>query len=231
MDEKTIEKYEEKLESSGHQHVLKREISPKDQKFLELFKQTGGKSASWCVKEVWGDKLSPRSVGRKASDLMRKYNLVSERKRTMLRPKTIHDTRNYKDRMVATVKRKLISGELSEAECFDEMSRLAFRSGDDRVRFMADKELREWIKDAHQELKANELAEEEIVALLIRALSDLPQPKYIEVLLGIRKHRKYLAEQRARKVDAAGIIRREREKMAGMGDTVPLDDQVVVSLT
>jgi predicted transcriptional regulator len=226
MDEKTIAKYNNSLEKKGRSHIFTREMSEKEQQFVDLFKRTGGKSASWCVRQVWGNDISMRTVGRKASVLMKRFNLISDRKRTMTRPVTVRNTNDAKERIVATVKKKLMSGQISEAECFDEMSRLAFRSVDDRVRFMADKELREWIKDAQQELKANELAEEEVVNLLIRALSDLPQAKYYEVLAGIRAHRRFLAQEKVKKPDAEAIIRHEREKMAGSGDTVPLDDQV-----
>lgn len=114
-----------------------------------------------------------------------------------------------------TLAQALKSGELSFSEIFRETRKIAFAYKDVSERQKALVKLKEWLDEAKAQSEAYEMAERDVVSLLVSAFTSIPGSKYVEVLRLTHEARRKHITERTRKIDVDAIIADEQSKKIG----------------
>jgi len=193
--------------------------------FIDFYRKCGNATSAFL--EVWPERGKNVSSARcSASNMVKKFNLKGKNSEWFNRQ--IQNSReDIESKIISHVKSMYIAGEIDENELFKRMSRLSSHAVSDQTRFVATKELRQWVREAKAEVEANKLSLMDIISLMINALSDLPKIKYIEVLKGARKKRMELIKERTIFFDPDKIRNEVKNKMISGGDFVCLNDKVI----
>jgi hypothetical protein len=115
-----------------------------------------------------------------------------------------------------TLAQALAVGELSFAEIFKEVRKIAFAYKDISERQKALNLLKNWLDEAQKASNAYEMSERDVVDLMAKALASIPKDKYIQVLKQCRDIRKGLIRKRNQVFDVEAIIRDEQSKKIGI---------------
>jgi hypothetical protein len=190
------------------------------EKYLECKNATAAAQIVWPVR---CKKTSYASV--LGCEMVKKFNLKGK---DLEKVKRVHREaakgRKREELIVPYVKDLYLAGQITEEELVKRMARISERSLSEAARFNATKELREWLKEAKEELEANRLSEVDIIPLMIAALVELPREKYIKVLLGMHKKRSQLSREKNKVFDADKIREMEKARRMGLGEPITLPD-------
>lgn len=208
-------------------HTIK--LTPEELKFYDYLRATG--NATDAYRRTWPDDaitLRAASLNNKASKLVMKHNwtgLLKKQKPPVRTKKALevgtpnkHIARGvHGDEMVLFAARQYKAGALTEEELWDQMYTLSREAIQESVRMAATDKLKSWYDLARADIKSSELSEQDIVTLLIGAISDLPREKYLAVLRGARAKRLDLIGRRTEVIDVdAEVARFKAEKEANV---------------
>lgn len=161
----------------------------KEKLFIQEYRIHGNATA--CVLKFFTERQWTNQQARtKGWLLVKKFNLKGRNKILTAKKHGISDLVRY-------VEDKYKHGEIDEEELFSEMRNLAYHSTSDQTRFNALSRLKEWFTEARSEIEASKLSSIEIEQLMIDAMSNLPNNKYLGVLRGIREKRQKLIKERS----------------------------------
>jgi hypothetical protein len=132
----------------------------------------------------------------------------------MVKVKEKRLTQDYDSQnLIAKIREKYELGDINEEELYAQMKWLAFQSDSHQTRFNALRELRLWVKEGQADLEAAKLSQQEIVGLMISALSELPHEKYMAVLKGCRSFRQQQIAKRIKIFDPDEIRAQAKVRM------------------
>lgn len=212
MDTDKLAQYEQEAKHTPFE--IEATIQEKD--FLKHYQKLG--NAKQAVLLAYPGKYTEQSASRVGTKLVRKFNahtlLPKHKKNNPEVKSTLRKLRQVD--MVGYAKKQLEMGVIGEEECWDIVRTLMRTSIDDRTRFVAAKEMREWIKEAKVEIEGQNLSQLEVTKLLVNSISVLPITLYKEVLKEVRARRREIIKERGKKLtntDIDKIIKEEREQM------------------
>ena len=104
------------------------------------------------------------------------------------------------------------SGLVTFKELYNRVNEIAKKHKDGYLRLKANIRLQEMNEELEKTEQARNMAEKDVIDLLINSLSMIPREKYHSVLRGCRVRRLKLIKERRKKIDVEGIIEEEEQK-------------------
>lgn len=199
----------------GPDQVFEALATPEEKIFIETYLQCGNALASALKMRPALEKSQQyaRNLGCK---LVKKFNLKGKTKAIVTLKNRTFNLETNKN-LADLVKQKYLNGEINEETLFVRMDNLSQRSQSDQARFNATKEMRQWLKEAKQEVDASRLSQLDIVQLMRDALSALPKDRYLGVLRETRRKRQEIIKERNIIYDPDKIREKERTKFVNGG--------------